>query len=141
MSPRSSKGVLTGLVLALLATAVAAPLASAHHGRHIQHRQSNLALRLTGSPGAVNTGQQVTYTATVVNTGHRTDGSAGFKDWIPGGASFVSASASQGGCSGNPVVTCNLGSLARGASAAVTIVVTANQAGQMTDVGWVSTNP
>ena len=39
------------------------------------------------------------------------------------------------------LVTCNLGSLARGASATITIVVTANRPGWMTDYAWVSTNP
>ncbi len=141
MISRSSKSVLAaGGVLALLAAAIATPLAAAHHGRYYQHHP-NLALRLVGSPGTVNTGQQVTYTATIVNTGHRRDANAGFKDRIPGQASLVSTTPSQGSCSGSPVVRCNLGSLARGASATVTIVVTANQGGKMTDFGWVSTSP
>jgi uncharacterized repeat protein (TIGR01451 family) len=100
-----------------------------------------LALRLTGSPGSVNVGQQVTYTATVTNTGSGTDANAGFQDLVPGDTTLVSVSASQGTCSGSPTIECNLGSLDRGNSATITIVVTPNQPGTTTDRGWVSTNP
>ena len=153
MSPRSNKALsaAAGATLALVAIAVASPIADAHRGRdvhhrytqarHSFHRPANLALRLSGSPGTVNTAEQVTYTATVVNTGGRTDGSAGFRDLVPGKASLVSTSPSQGSCSGGPMILCNLGSLPRGASATVTIVVTANQPGWMSDEAWVSTDP
>ncbi len=153
MSPRSKKSLsaAAGAMLALVAIAVAAPTAVAHPGRpvhryppahHTFHRRpANLALRLSGSPATVNTAEQVTYTATVVNTGGRTDGNAGFRDLVPAKASLVSTSPSQGSCSGGPMIRCNLGSLARGASATITIVVTANQPGRMTDYGWVSTHP
>jgi len=154
MSPRSGKSLAAVATTALLGIAMAAPIAAAH-SRSAQHEQSryrhgsfwrrhhrpNLALRLSGSPGTVNTGQQVTYTATVVNTGNRTDGNTGFLDRIPGPASLVSATPTQGSCSGSQPIVCNLGSLARGASATITIVVTANQARWMTDDAWVSTNP
>jgi uncharacterized repeat protein (TIGR01451 family) len=143
--------VLAALAAAMLSIVAGAPVAAAgtsaashatpHHARYRPHRSPNLALRLTASSGTVNAGQQVTYTATVVNTGRRTDGNAGFRDLVSGKGSLVSTTPSQGSCGGNPVVVCNLGSLARGASATVTIVVTAKEAGWMTDYGWVSTNP
>ncbi len=100
-----------------------------------------LALRLSGSPASVNTGQQVTYTATVTNSGNGAAGSVAFQDLLPGKASLVSTTPSQGSCNGNPTVVCSLGALNAGASATVTIVVTANQPGSMTDHGWVSSNP
>jgi uncharacterized repeat protein (TIGR01451 family) len=155
MSPRSRRNgfafkLASGVALALLPTAVATPLAAAathakHHYmplRFVQrHATPNLALRLSASAGSVNTGQQLTYAATVVNTGHRRDRSAGFRDLLPGQATLVSTSPSQGNCGGNRVVTCRLGSLPRGATATITIVVTANRPGWMTDYAWVSTNP
>ncbi len=116
--------------------ASAAPLRGAH-----RHASPNLALRLSASAGTVSTGQQVTYTATVVNTGRRADRNAGLRDLLPGKATLVSTTPSQGSCSGSQVIRCNLGSLARGASATVTIVVTADRPGWMTDYAWVSTSP
>ncbi|HEX4519126.1 MAG TPA: DUF11 domain-containing protein [Gaiellaceae bacterium] len=155
MSPRSSKSfiVLATIAVAMLSLTAAASAAASHttprHPPHHppprpqppRHRNPNLALRLSASAGTVNVGQQVTYTATIVNTGGRTDRNAGFRDLVPGKASVVSTTPSQGSCGGHSVIGCNLGSLARGASATVTIVVTANQPGWMTDYGWVSTNP
>ena len=83
----------------------------------------------------------MTYTATVSNSGNGTAGSVAFQDLLPGKATLVSATPSQGSCSGNPTIVCNLGSLNAGASATVTIVVTASNPGWMTDHGWVSSNP
>ena len=100
-----------------------------------------LALRLTGSPGSLNAGQQVTFTATVTNTGNGSDANAGFQDVLPGNTALVSVTASQGTCAGNPAVVCNLGGLDRGVSATITIVVAANQPGTIIDRAWVSTNP
>jgi uncharacterized repeat protein (TIGR01451 family) len=154
MSPRRDKALpaVAGAVLALVAIAAGAPIAAAHPGRNVHHRSTtahhvlrrrpaNLALRLTGSPGTVNTGEQVTYTATVVNTGGRTDGDARFRNLVPAKASLVSTSPSRGSCGGGRMVVCRLGPLPRGASATITIVVTANQPGPMTDYAWVSTTP
>jgi uncharacterized repeat protein (TIGR01451 family) len=115
------------------------------HERHVtswvRNLSPDLGLRLTGSPGTVNPGQQVTYTATVTNRGSAAAATAGFQDVIPGGTTYVSTAASQGTCTGNSTVVCNLGALDPGASATVTIVVTAGQAGHITDRGWVSVNP
>jgi uncharacterized repeat protein (TIGR01451 family) len=119
--------------------------------RHWQHERDvtswvrdmrpDLDLGLTGSPGVVNTGQQVTYTATITNRGSGAAATAGFQDAIPGSTTLVSTSPSQGTCSGNPTIICNLGSLNPGASATVTMVVATTHAGYITDRGWVSTTP
>ena len=101
----------------------------------------SLDLRLSGSPGPVVVGQQVTYTASISNQGPASISSAAFQDQLPAAVSLVSATASQGSCaSGSPVV-CDLGSLAAGASATVTITATASSAGLLVDRGWVSANP
>lgn len=100
-----------------------------------------LALRLTGSPGSVSTGQQVTYTATVTNTGNGTDANAGFQDLLPNNTTVVSVTPSQGTCSAGPAVECNLGALDPGGSASIAIVVTADRPGTITDRGWISIDP
>jgi uncharacterized repeat protein (TIGR01451 family) len=115
------------------------------HERHatswVRNTSPNLDLRLTGSPGVVDSGQQVTYTATITNRGSGAAGTAGFQDVIPDGTTFVSAAASQGTCSGNPTVVCNLGGLNPGVAATVTVVVATTRGGRITDRGWVSVNP
>jgi uncharacterized repeat protein (TIGR01451 family) len=107
---------------------------------YVRDVRPGLALRLSGSPGAVNAGQQVTYTATITSTGNGADSNAGFQDVLPGGTTLVSVSPGQGTCTGNPTIVCSLGMLNPGGSATVTIVITANQAGTITDRGWVSVN-
>ena len=89
----------------------------------------------------MNAGQQVVYTATIENHGPAAVASAAFQDQLPGKVTLVSASASQGSCSGNPTIVCNLGSLAANASATVTITVTTTDSGTIVDRAWVSANP
>src|SRR5262249_46999152 len=101
----------------------------------------DLDFHLVGSPSAVNAGQQVTYTATIGNHGSGPAATVAFQNLIPGKTTLVSVTPSQGTCSGNPTVVCNLGALNAGASATVTIVVTTTAGGHITDRGWISTNP
>src|SRR5277367_5013245 len=110
------------LLFGALAMSLAVPLAAAHHA-------ASLDFRLTGSPGSVLTGQQVSYTATVSNDGPAAITNAAFKDQLPGKATLDTVSPSQGSCSNGPPVECNLGALADGASATITITVTANDPG------------
>ena len=119
---------------------------SGWHDQHIvtsyaRSLNPNLDLHLNGSPGVVNVGQQITYTATITNNGPGTASTAGFQDELPGKATLDSANPSQGSCNGNPTLECNLGSLAPSASATVTITVTANQPGPLVNRGWISGNP
>ena len=96
--------------------------------------RSNVAVTLSGSPSSVKVGDQVTYTSTVTNNGPDTATNVTYRNWLPGKASLVSATASQGSCAGNkPFVLCSLGTLTNGQSATVTIVVKANKAGLMID--------
>jgi len=146
----SGSAIRAAAIGALLLLGLAANAQAASHGahhraghdraRHAHHhyRQPDLDLRLTGSPSVVVTGQQVTYSATVANNGRRSAGNASFLDLLPAHTTLVSASASQGSCSGNPTVLCRLGRLGPHATATVTIVVTASQSGVIVDRGWVS---
>jgi hypothetical protein len=122
-------------LVGLLALTLAVPLAAAHHAHHA----ASLDFRLTGSPGSVLTGQQVSYTATVSNDGPGTIANAAFQDQLPGKATLDSVSGP--GCNNSAPVECTLGTLANGASDTITITVTANDPGLMINRGWVSTNP
>jgi uncharacterized repeat protein (TIGR01451 family) len=77
------------------------------HWRHERHVTSwvrnmgpDLDLRLNGSPAVVNTGQQVTYTATIGNHGSGPAATVGFQDLIPNHTTLASVTPSQGSCSG-----------------------------------------
>jgi glucose/arabinose dehydrogenase len=59
-------------------------------------------------------------------------------DNLPAGINFVSATPTQGTCSGSPTVTCNAGGLSSGASVIVNIVVVPQAAGQLTNSAGVT---
>ncbi|MBI3775344.1 MAG: DUF11 domain-containing protein [Gammaproteobacteria bacterium] len=84
----------------------------------------DVAATLSAAPDPVAPNTALTYTATVTSAGTQTATGVVLTDALPLGATFVSALASQGYCSGTAVVACALGDLASGASATVTIVVT-----------------
>lgn len=71
-------------------------------------------------------GQQISYTITVTNSGPSPATNTVVTDVLPAGATYVSATPTQGSCSGTTTVTCSLGTLANAASATITLVVTAN---------------
>jgi uncharacterized repeat protein (TIGR01451 family) len=122
-----------GAVVAVLALAGAvAAMTLGQASARAATGRANLGLTLTGSPHAVDPGQTVTYTATVHADGPDAAADVRLRDWLPGKATFVSATATQGTCSGRPVL-CQLGSLAAGTSATVTITVTAAKGGWMTN--------
>jgi uncharacterized repeat protein (TIGR01451 family) len=84
----------------------------------------DLQLTMTDSPDPVVEGQDLTYRITVKNKGKANATGVTVTDRIS--APFVSSSSSQGSC--DATVACSLGSLARGATATVTIVVKASTA-------------
>jgi uncharacterized repeat protein (TIGR01451 family) len=98
----------------------------------------DLMLTMTDSPDPVQTGQNLTYTLTVQNTGTAPASNVVVTDTLPGGVTFGSATSSQGSCAGTTTVTCNLGSLAGGATATVTIVVQPTANGTLTNTAQVS---
>ena len=81
---------------------------------------------------------QLTYTLTAFNDGPSTAANVTIADTLPAGMSFVSASA---GCDESAgTVTCDLGSIADGASAAVTITVVATANGTQVNTATVSSD-
>jgi len=84
---------------------------------------------VSANVGIVKTGvsntstKQVTFTVSVSNAGPAPATGVVVRDTIPSKLAYVSSSASQGSCTvASGTVTCNLGTLASGASATVTIV-------------------
>jgi large repetitive protein len=81
-------------------------------------------LSITKTMGAAQAGKPLTYTLAITNHGPSTSSAVTVKDTLPAGTTFQSAAPSQGTCAANgQAVTCQLGPLASGASAQVSITV------------------
>lgn len=95
--------------------------------------QAALTVDKSGSPGTVIQGENVTYTIDVTNSGDATADLVTLEDNLPDGFNFVSADSTNGSCvEGDESTTtlagdvvCELGPLAMGETATVTIVATA----------------
>jgi uncharacterized repeat protein (TIGR01451 family) len=105
---------------------------------------ADLAVSIADSPDPVVERDQVTYTVTVDNLGPGQAPNTRLVDILPAGATFVSATASQGNCvrdgkgSSGGVLTCELGTIAAGGQATVTIVVEARKAAPITSTATVN---
>jgi uncharacterized repeat protein (TIGR01451 family) len=113
----------------------------------IQPPTADLAVNKTGTPNPVVAGQKETYTITVTNNGpSNATGVVAQDAWsaatgIKGGIAFKSVSTSQGTCiQSGAGISCNLGSLAIGASATVTLVLQPRSKGTLSDTATVSGN-
>ncbi|HEU4977922.1 MAG TPA: Calx-beta domain-containing protein [Solirubrobacteraceae bacterium] len=98
----------------------------------------DLSITKTDSPDPVRVGEHLTYTLTVANNGPEAAAGVQVSDPLPANTTFVSATPSQGTCSGTSTVSCNLGAIANSGTATVTIVVTPTQTGTLTNTATVS---
>jgi uncharacterized repeat protein (TIGR01451 family) len=100
-------------------------------------RVADLSITKTG-PAFAQSGTNITYSIAVHNGGPAPATGVVVTDPLPPGETLVSATPSQGSCSGT--VTCNLGSIANGGSATITIVVkvTADCGSKVTNTATVS---
>jgi uncharacterized repeat protein (TIGR01451 family) len=98
---------------------------------------ADVAITKTDDPDPVLVGQTLTYTLVASNNGPSAASNVVVTDDMPGGVSFVSATTTQGTCTGSTTVTCSVGSLASGGSATVTIRVTPLAAGTLTNTARV----
>ena len=85
---------------------------------------TDLSLTKSNSPDPVFVGNNLTYTITATNNGPSNASGVVITDTLPANVTLVSATSSQGSCSGTATVSCNLGNLNSGANATATIVVT-----------------
>src|SRR6202007_416310 len=98
---------------------------------------ADLAITKT-APASAAVGTNFNYTLTVKNNGPSASTGSTVTDTLPGGVTFVSASSGCTNASGT--VTCNVGSLASGASATITITVTPTTVGTVTNTATVTGN-
>ena len=90
------------------------------------------------SPEKVNVGEAITYVLNVTNLGPAEANDVVVTDTLPAGLTLVSATASQGSCSGTATITCALGKLAKGAEATVTILANTTTAGTLNNTARVN---
>ena len=86
--------------------------------------QADLSVSGTAAPEPATVEQALTYTISVTNVGPDAGSEVTLTSALPAGVTLVSVAASQGACSGDAPIDCALGTLASGATATVTIVVT-----------------
>jgi uncharacterized repeat protein (TIGR01451 family) len=109
-------------------------------GTTITAGNADVGVVKTAAPGPYGTGSNLTYTIAVSNAGPTAAANVTVTDVIPAGTTFVSATPTQGSCSGTTTVTCTLGSIANLGSASITLTVTLPSApGSVANTAIVST--
>jgi uncharacterized repeat protein (TIGR01451 family) len=99
----------------------------------------DLVLAQVDRPDPVPVGQNLTYTLQVSNAGPATATGVTLVDDLPAGVTLVSAAASQGTCTAAGLrVSCALGTLAPGATAAATLVIRPGALGGISNTATVS---
>jgi uncharacterized repeat protein (TIGR01451 family) len=93
----------------------------------------DLAVTKSASPNPGQVGVSLAYRVTVTNNGPATATNVTLTDTLPAGVTFGFAQTDQGNCVGSGPVNCSLNSLAVGASAIMTITVTPNSTGLLTN--------
>ena len=101
---------------------------------------ADVALTMVDSPDPATVNGALIYGVTITNNGPGTAASVTVTDTLPATVTFVSASPSQGTCSGTTTITCGLGTLPNGASATVLIFVTPTALGQISNTATVTTS-
>ena len=100
---------------------------------------ADMAITKTASPNPVMQGNTLTYTLGVTNNGPAIATNVTATDALPSQVAYVSATPSQGTCShAGATVTCPLGTMTSGATATVTIAVTATTLSQAVNTATVT---
>ena len=102
---------------------------------------ADLEITKTAGPDQVDVGGELTYTITVTNNGPADATNVVVSDPLPASADFVSVETTQGDCAETDgTVTCELGSLANGATATIEIVVTPTEEGDLENTATVASD-
>jgi uncharacterized repeat protein (TIGR01451 family) len=103
--------------------------------------QANVSVAKSG-PTTVAPNSNITYNLVVTNTGASLATNVTVTDVLPAGTTFVSATPSQGSCSGTSTVTCSLGTLAANGVATVVLVIRSpSTSGTVSNSATVSSTP
>ena len=100
---------------------------------------ADMGITVADSPDPATAAGNLTYTITAANAGPNDATLVTVADALPGNVNYVSATPSQGSCSGTSTVTCNLGTIANGAQATVSLVVQPTGTGAVTNTATVTT--
>jgi uncharacterized repeat protein (TIGR01451 family) len=98
----------------------------------------DLSITKTASSLVVGLGQTLDYTLTVRNNGPGAAGSVVVSDPVPSGWSLISATSTQGTCSGTTNVTCSVGTMGNGATVTITLHGTATALGSLVNTASVA---
>ncbi|HWP45948.1 MAG TPA: FG-GAP-like repeat-containing protein [Candidatus Limnocylindrales bacterium] len=101
---------------------------------------ADLMVTQSDSPDPVAVGNNVTYTITVTNNGPSVATGVTLTDTLPAGVLFVSATLSSGNCNGTGPVICSLGTLAKGASITIALVVKSTTTGSISNTVRITGN-
>ena len=102
---------------------------------------ADLSITKTATGGHFVAGQPMTFNITVQNGGPQSASAVTVTDVLPANTTFVSATPSQGSCTGTTTVTCSLGAIANGGTATITLTVTPTVAGPLSNTANVSNSP
>ena len=97
----------------------------------------NLSITKADAPDPATLGGTITYTLVVRNDGPGTATGVKVSDPLPPELAFQSVSTTQGTCTGGVVISCDLGTLASGATATITVLATATRTGVITNTAVV----
>ena len=101
----------------------------------------SLGISIASPTGTPTAGAPLKYVLTVTNTGLGAATNATVTDTLPAGVTYASAIASPGTTSiAGGIITANLGTLAAGGTATITILVTPNRAGTVADSATVTSD-
>ncbi len=101
----------------------------------------DLGVTKVGSPTSQQLGAgNITWTMVVTNNGPDTATGVTIADPMPAGNTFVSASTTQGSCTGGSVLHCILGTIPAGGSVTITLVTTPTAPGTVTNTVTVAGN-
>jgi uncharacterized repeat protein (TIGR01451 family) len=100
--------------------------------------QADLSISQSVTPSSPRVGDSVTYTLTVTNNGPQSATNVVLTDTLPASVNLLSASSSC--LIAGPVVTCNLGTLANGASSTVILVANVVTEGSITNSAGVTSD-
>lgn len=105
-----------------------------------QEPRSDLSITKQANAVRVSVGAQFTYVLTVSNAGPDDAAGVVVTDPLPAGLTLISVTSTQGECVGTDTITCDLGTLANGASAEVTITVEAESEGDLVNQASVTSS-